>query len=79
MSINITKLNALVAEGKINDDKQFRKDLVEAISNSFDFNETQAKLVAGYAWREGHSYGYCEAVNIADEIGDIVKSAIDSI
>jgi flagellar biosynthesis/type III secretory pathway protein FliH len=56
--------------------KQFENDVVEAIVSEGEFSKEAAQAIYNRAYEEGHSAGYEEVVNIADDLMQFVQEVI---
>ena len=57
-------------------DKEFQEDLVSAIMNYTGFSYEKAEMIYSKAYDRGHSNGYYEVLNYAEEIADFVYDFI---
>lgn len=63
-------------EQRYKEEQQFRENLIEEISNKYNFSRCIAELCVNKGWEDGHSCGYGEVRTKSEIAADFAESIL---
>ena len=64
---------------RLNEEQQFRENLIEKIANEYDFGSAIAKACVDKAWKDGYLYGYNEVRTQSQNAADFAEKILSII